>query len=151
MFLRPQWPRSEYKASAPVVHRNTAPSSQKPLGYTVSSLMAHSGLRAWSTAGWCRIWTKPKVPMVLNHRNMMGPNAAPTTLVPNCWKPNSSVMMTSTMVMMVPSVRAGSMSFSPSIAEDTEMGGVMMPSARSVPAPMMAGHSSHLPRCRTSE
>jgi len=30
MFLRPQCPKSEYKASAPVVHKNTAPNSQNP-------------------------------------------------------------------------------------------------------------------------
>ena len=34
MLRRPQWPRSLYKASAPVVHRNTAPRIQKPPLYS---------------------------------------------------------------------------------------------------------------------
>ena len=37
------------------------------------------------------------------------------------------------------------------MADVTEMGGVMMPSASSVPAPIMAGNSSHRPRFFTSE
>ena len=32
IFLIPQCPKSEYKASAPVVQRKTAPSNQNPLG-----------------------------------------------------------------------------------------------------------------------
>ena len=32
IFDRPQCPKSEYKASAPVVQRNTAPSINKALG-----------------------------------------------------------------------------------------------------------------------
>ena len=40
IFLRPQWPRSLYNASAPVVHKNTAPNSQKPEGYSDKKSMA---------------------------------------------------------------------------------------------------------------
>ena len=42
------------------------------------------------------------------------------------------------------SLRAGTL-FSPSIAEVTEIGGVMIPSASNVPAPIIAGMASHLP------
>ena len=45
--------------------------------------------------------------------------------------------------------KSGFSTRSPSMAEATEMGGVMMPSASSAAAPMMAGRYSHLMRkCR---
>ena len=49
MLLIPQWPKSEYKASAPVVQRNTAPKIKNHSGLLVSKRMACKGLKA------CRI------------------------------------------------------------------------------------------------
>ena len=36
MLFFPQCPKSEYKASAPVVHKKTAPNNQNPCGYSTN-------------------------------------------------------------------------------------------------------------------
>ena len=74
---------------------------------------------------------------------MMGPNAKPTILVPKRWKKKIREIMAITM----PTVKLfpGTIIFSkpltppnPSIADETEMGGVIIPSANNMAAPMMA-------------
>ena len=96
------------------------------------------------------ICKKPKTPMVKNHASITGPKEVPTTLVPNCWKKNNSKIMPVTIpiINQQPGInedaKAGTL-LSPSIAEATDIGGVMIPSANKVPAPMMAGIASHLP------
>ena len=42
------------------------------------------------------------------------------------------------------SSKLGYIVFTPSIAEDTEMGGVIIPSAKSVQPPIIAGNNNHL-------
>ena len=82
--------------------------------------------------------------------SITGPNAEPTTLVPNCWKKNSSTIIPITIprISLLPGTKYAASSgtlFNPSIADVTEIGGVIMPSASKVPAPTIAGIASHLP------
>ena len=90
------------------------------------------------------IWFNPNIPSIVNQTNMIGPNDPPTTLVPNRWKTKSSSRIT--MTISTTSALPGTITFSipctapnPSIAEVTEIGGVMIPSASNVPAPIIAG------------
>ncbi len=59
-----------------------------------------------------------------NHRSMTGPKARPTTEVPYRWMRKRTVRMTAAMGM-TSSPAWGSMTSSPSIADITEIAGVM--------------------------
>ena len=87
---------------------------------------------------------------MLNHSSMMGPNALPTIWVPKLCNKNKAAMMPITMYTMVSCVRPGYTALRPSTAEDTEMGGVITPSASSAAPPIMATADSQVPRRRTS-
>ena len=100
------------------------------------------------------IWFKPSDPSIRNHTNIIGPNDPPTTLAPNRWKTKSSTKIVSTrpITSELPGMIMPSSPFTPlrpSIAEVTDIGGVMIPSASNVPAPIMAGNISFLPYRRT--
>ena len=86
---------------------------------------------------------------------MIGPNNPPTTLVPKRWKINREINMKMTVPITrsLPGMKYLSKPFTmlrPSIADETDIGGVMIPSASSVPAPMMAGKTRFLPYLLTS-
>ncbi len=146
---------SLYSPSAPVVHRNTAPSNQKPPGYRVSRSTAYMGLRLANTCGVRTRCDRPSISSMPNQTNMMGPNARPTTLVPKRWKKNNRLMMATTMstVAVLPGAMMPANTSTPpkpSMAAATEIGGVRIPSANKVAAPMMAGIQTHFPKRRTS-
>jgi len=80
---------------------------------------------------------------------MIGPKELPTTFVPNCWKKNKREIIP----MIIPTVKVlpGAIRFSKpptplnhSTADATEIGGVIIPSANKVPAPIIAGTYNHL-------
>ena len=111
--------------------------------------MPYTGLSAFSTEGYWITCHNPSEPIIKNHRNMTGPKDPPTTLVPNRWNRNSSI--STTMTISTTRVLPGTIScdspgtvFSPSMAEVMEIGGVMIPSASSVPAPMIATRNNAL-------
>ena len=149
IFSLPQWPKSEYKASAPVVHKNTAPNVQKPAvpaWWVVSNSQAYTGDNALKIDQSWAIQINPVKPNMENHNNMIGPKSFPTTFVPKIWKINNTDKMTITIGTV--SVTNGVPSlwwsiFNPSIAEETEIGGVIIPSASKVAPPIMAGKVNH--------
>ena len=65
--------------------------------------------------------------MVANQTTMIGPNSRPMLAVPRRWIANNATRIASVTGTMKPA-KAGAASFSPSIAERTEMAGVMTPS-----------------------
>ena len=75
---------------------------------------------------------------------MIGPKAKPTILVPKRWKKkiNDIIPITIPTVKLLPGTIVFSNPFTPpnpSIADETEMGGVIIPSAKSIAAPIIAG------------
>ena len=71
---------------------------------------------------------------------MIGPKALPTMSVPNCCKKNIPVIIKMTMGTVAIS---GYKILNPSMADETEMGGVIIPSANKVQPPTTAGIISH--------
>src|SRR5262245_18574679 len=95
---------------------------------------------ALMTSGSLISWLMLKTASMLNHISIHGPKNFPTNLVPSCWIIKGAVMMAIVMEMVGTS---GLTTRSPSMADDTLMGGVMRLSARSALPPIMAGHTSH--------
>ena len=65
---------------------------------------------------------------------MIGPNSQPTAPVPKRWAMNSTTRMTNE-IGTTRWLRPGAATFSPSIAERTEIAGVIMPSPKNKAAP----------------
>ena len=105
---------------------------------------------AFRMAGFCTIQLAPSTPSIVNHSSIMGPKALPTIWVPKLCSKNSPAMMPMTMYTITPCVRPGYTCLRPSMAEATEMGGVITPSASRAEPPMMATAESQAPRRRTS-
>src|SRR4029077_4690304 len=89
---------------------------------------------------------EPRTAIMENQINISGPNNLPIESVPNCCKKKRANMMANTIYTMVdwgldcsPGI-----CFRPSIADGTEMGGVITPSASKAAPPIMAGKTSHL-------
>ena len=82
MFCLPQWPKSEYKASAPVVHKNTALKIKIPEGWSCIKSMANNGFKHSKIDGNWSNAIKPNKPSIENQINITGPKKRPTHLVP---------------------------------------------------------------------
>ena len=98
---------------------------------------------------------RPSTTNILNHTPITGPNVLPTTLVPKRWKKKirESIAITTVTVTLLPGVNTSSSPRTltrPSMAEATEIGGVMIPSANKVAAPILAGMKAHQANRRTS-
>ena len=63
----------------------------------------------------------------MNHTSITGPNNLPMLWVPRRWIRNSPIKIT-IVTGTVNCSKSGAMSFKPSIADSTEMAGVMTPS-----------------------
>ena len=143
IFL-PQCPRSLYNASLLSCKRNTAPNSQKTAriaGYQQECVV---GIHSFQDPGIFNNINQSSTPIIRNHVNMMGPKNRPTKLVPNCWITKRIVMM---------AITIGSVGISglyirkPSMAEETEIGGVIIPSASKAAPPIIAGQTNHRAFC----
>ena len=76
----------------------------------------------------------PQAPIATNQAIMTGPNSRPTAAVPRRWTANSSTMITAVRGT-TSSSSAGSITFTPSTAESTEIAGVIMLSPKNSAAP----------------
>ena len=90
----------------------------------------------------------PKTASIANHINMIGPNNLPIDAVPNCCTKNKTASMLSTIITIMSSfiflnARRRSICRKPSMADVTEMGGVIIPSASNAAPPIIAGKTSH--------
>src|SRR5678815_4729935 len=96
--------------------------------------------------------TQPKMAIMVNHINMIGPNILTIDPVKNNRKKKKITNIISTMYMMVFGVISWKTGifFKPSIAEVIEMGGVIIPSANKDAPPTIAGITSHLRRRLTN-
>ena len=74
--------------------------------------------------------------MTRNQTVMIGPKARPIDPVPRLCERNSAMMTTRAMGSTA-ALSAGETTSSPATAESTEMAGVIMPSPKNSPAPMM--------------
>ena len=83
----------------------------------------------------------------MNHNNMMGPKAFPIRSVPNRCTANSDVRMTTVMGTMYCATLGTAIS-SPSMAPNTLMAGVMMPSPYSRAVPKSASATNRPPRLK---
>jgi len=86
----------------------------------------------------------------VNHKNIIGPNAFPTTSVPNRWTMNNTKIITKViMTMMFWSFPKRSKNCgiprNPSIAVVTVTAGVSTPSANNAAPPIIAGMIRYLP------
>ena len=77
--------------------------------------------------GAAAMLTAPSSPMTRNQTTMTGPNSRPIRCVPWCWMANRTTRIASVTGRMN-DWKPGAASFSPSIAESTEIAGVMTPS-----------------------
>ncbi|MNI49439.1 hypothetical protein D3C73_1040500 [compost metagenome] len=74
---------SAYNASAPVMHRTTAPKARKPrMEFPSRKCMACSGLMAASTEGLPIMAAAPNTARTANQSSITGPNRAPTPALP---------------------------------------------------------------------
>ncbi|MNG19660.1 hypothetical protein D3C84_1038440 [compost metagenome] len=117
---------SAYSASAPVNASTTAPRIATPMpGWTTKKRTAQAGFTACNTSGCCRMPYTPRAPSTRNQVTMIGPNRMPIRAVPWRWIRNSPTSTTSdkgTTQWSIPSNARPR----PSIAESTEMAGVIM-------------------------
>ncbi len=70
--------------------------------------------------------TAPSTPIATNHTTITGPNRRPTLCVPRYWMANSATRMTN--VAGTTKFAAAGLNLMPSMAESTEIAGVMTPS-----------------------
>ena len=93
----------------------------------------------------------PNKASIKNQTNIIGPNILPIDAVPNCCAKNKAAIMPSTIYTIVesPMLLKKGICFNPSIADVTEIGGVIMPSANNDAPPMIAGNTSHFFCLRT--
>ena len=76
----------------------------------------------------------PQAAITPNHSSMTGPNSRPTARVPSRWMTNSPTRMTP-VIGSTMSPTDGAATCTPSIAESTEMAGVIMLSPKNSDAP----------------
>ena len=96
-------------------------------GFAKTNRAASPGLTALRMAGAATMLTAPSNPMTRNHTTMTGPNRRPMVAVPRRCTMKSPIRIASVSGTMKSS-KAGATSFRPSMAESTEMAGVMTPS-----------------------
>ena len=119
---------SAYRASPPVMHRNTPPSTAGPTAqWRIRNRAACMGLMAPRTTGWRTIPLTPSNAITTNQTSMTGPNARPIDAVPSLWTMNSASRMAS-----APGMTNGFSvvvtTLTPSSALSTEIAGVITPS-----------------------
>ena len=134
----PKWPMSAYSASAPVTTSTMDPSRRNVLpGSLATSRTAWTGFTASSTEGSCSTERAPSTPSTVNHRIITGPNTLPMWPVP---KRCTAKMKTRTTVVSgaIQLSRAGLWTDRPSIADSTEIEGVITPSPSSSALPKIA-------------
>ena len=102
---------------------------------------AWTGLTACRMAGAKKMLAAPNTPMTTNQATMTGPNSRPMLSVPRCWITNSPIRITSVTGTMNFS-NPGATSFNPSIADSTDIAGVMTPSPYSSEAPTTPSRTS---------
>ena len=86
------------------------------------------------------IWITPKTANIVNQISIIGAKNFPTNLVPNCWMVNN----TNSIAITIGTVGISGLKIrNPSTAEETEIGGVIIPSASKALPPIMAGTISH--------
>ena len=134
----PKCPMSAYSASAPVTTRTMDPSNRNvPDGFAAISSMAYSGFTAASTLGSETMARSPRNPNTPNHKSITGPKMRPMCPVPNRCTANRNTRTTVVSGATHP-CKLSSKMVRPSIADSTEMDGVMTPSPNSNALPMMA-------------
>ena len=128
MAARPKWPMSAYRASPPVMHSTTEPRARSPcILLATKNSTAWAGLSAARTWGVSMICTSPSAPRMKNQKIMTGPKILPMPAVPHFWMKNRP-KSTSTVSGRMKGAAASVATSSPSMAESTEMAGVMIPS-----------------------
>ncbi|MCY1188031.1 hypothetical protein D9M73_290810 [compost metagenome] len=86
---------------------------------------AQAGLVAFNTSGCCQMPYRPSAPRTRNQITMTGPNSLPMRAVPCFWmrnRPTSTISASGTTQCSIPSKAISR----PSIAESTEIAGVIM-------------------------
>lgn len=102
--------------------------------WPVRNRAAYQGERALRIAGFCTMPRTPKAPIAVNHRAITGPNSRPTAPVPSRCSRNRQTMMAA----VIGSTRCasdGDATLTPSIADSTEIAGVIMLSPKNSDAP----------------
>ena len=83
----------------------------------------------------------PQAPIATNQAIITGPNSRPTAAVPRRWTANSTTMITAVRGT-ISSSSPGSITFTPSTADSTEIAGVIMLSPKNSAAPKMPSEAS---------
>src|SRR5262250_815439 len=96
---------------------------------------------AFRIAGCEAIPCTPITPIAANHRAMTGPNSRPTAPVPSRCSTNRATMITA-VIGTTSSATDGAATLTPSIAESTEIAGVMMLSPKNSEAPKIPSAAS---------
>ncbi|MNP41589.1 hypothetical protein D3C76_1352990 [compost metagenome] len=94
-------------------------------GWAMKKFTAQAGLVALSTSGCCQMPYRPSAPRARNHTTITGPNSLPMRAVPCFWMRNratSTISASGTTQWPMPSKAMSR----PSIAESTEIAGVIM-------------------------
>ena len=138
MGTRPKWPMSAYSASAPVTHSTTEPSARnETLPWFMKNCTAYHGLSANSTPGDWKMFHAPMTASARNHSAITGPKIAPTRALPRRCSQNKP-SSTSTVSGTTQCDSEGAATFRPSMAESTEIDGVITPSPKNSAAPSRA-------------
>ncbi len=141
---------SAYSASAPVTARTTAASAKNATVKCPNrNVAAYVGDRALSIAGWLTMPRMPAAPIAVNHRPMIGPNTRPTAPVPSRCARNRQTMIAA-VIGTTRSDTDGAATFVPSIADSTEIAGVIMLSPKNSEAPNTPRAASASPARRPS-
>ena len=98
------------------------------------NVSAYVGDSAFRISGWAAMPATPHAPIATNQATMIGPNSRPTTAVPCRWTQNSPTMMT-TVIGTTHCSKSGSTTSMPSMADSTEIAGVIMLSPKNSAAP----------------
>src|SRR5262249_10764277 len=139
---RPKGPMSAYSASAPVTARTTAGREKNATVKCPNRKpRAELGDRAFTSAGGTAIPCAPIAPIAVNHTAMTGPNSRPTAPVPSRCSKNRPTMITA-VIGTTSSSTDGAATLTPSIAESTEIAGVMMLSPKNSDAPKIPSAAS---------
>ena len=121
----PKWPMSAYSASAPVSASTTAPSDRKAMRpLSNRNATACSGLTAARMPGDLMMLITPIQASATNHITMMGAKKRPMPAVP-CDCTEYSATSTAIVSHTTYGLKAGVATSRPSIADSTEMAGVI--------------------------
>ena len=99
------------------------------------------GESAFRITGWAAIPRTPITPIAANQTAMTGPNRRPTAAVPSRWTRNRQTMIAA-VIGTTRSAREGLATLTPSMAESTEMAGVIMLSPKNSEAPKIPSTAS---------